>query len=40
MEPSGMIQFLSTDYKFAVSFIILVIVLIVRPTGIFRGKTI
>ena len=40
MEPSGMMQFLSTDYKFAVSFIILVIVLIVRPTGIFRGKTI
>ena len=40
MEPAGMMQFLSTDYKFAVSFIILVIVLIVRPTGIFRGKTI
>ena len=40
MEPAGMMQFLSTDYKFAVSFIILVIVLIVRPTGIFKGKTI
>jgi len=40
LEPSGLTQFLSTDYKFAVSFIILVIVLIVRPTGIFKGKTI
>tara|TARA_B100000780_G_scaffold105042_1_gene73561 strand:- start:20175 stop:21194 length:1020 start_codon:yes stop_codon:yes gene_type:complete len=39
MEPSGLMQFLSTDYKFAISFIILVIVLIVRPTGIFKGKT-
>jgi branched-chain amino acid transport system permease protein len=35
-----MMQFLSTDYKFAVSFIILVIVLIIKPTGIFSGKTI
>jgi branched-chain amino acid transport system permease protein len=40
MEPSGLAQFLSTDYKFAVSFIILVVVLLIRPTGIFRGKTI
>ncbi|MDB9985760.1 branched-chain amino acid ABC transporter permease [Pelagibacterales bacterium] len=39
VEPSGLMQFLSTDYKFAISFIILVIVLIVRPTGIFKGKT-
>ena len=39
LEPSGLMQFLSTDYKFAISFIILVIVLIVRPTGIFKGKT-
>ena len=39
IEPSGLMQFLSTDYKFAISFIILVIVLIVRPTGIFKGKT-
>ena len=39
LEPSGLMQFLSTDYKFAISFIILVIVLIIRPTGIFRGKT-
>ena len=35
----GLLQLLSTDYKFAVSFIILVIVLLVKPTGIFSGKT-
>ena len=40
LEPSGLAQFLSTDYKFAVSFIILVVVLLIRPTGIFKGKTI
>lgn len=38
--PDGLVQLLSTDYKFAVSFAILVIVLLVRPTGIFRGRTI
>lgn len=37
-EPDGLVQLLSTDYKFAVSFMILVIVLLWRPTGIFRGK--
>ncbi len=36
--PEGLVQLLSTDYKFAVSFIILVAVLLVRPTGIIRGK--
>jgi len=40
LAPQGLLQFLSTDYKFAVSFIILVIVLLVRPTGIFRGAVI
>jgi branched-chain amino acid transport system permease protein len=38
--PDGLVQFLSTDYKFAVSFAILVIVLLVRPTGIFRGQSV
>ena len=38
-EPQGLVQLLSTDYKFAVSFTILVIVLLFRPTGLFRGKT-
>ncbi|MCF6305739.1 MAG: branched-chain amino acid ABC transporter permease [Rhodobacteraceae bacterium] len=36
--PDGLVQLLSTDYKFAVSFVILVLVLLWRPTGIFRGK--
>ena len=38
LEPSGLVQLLSTDYKFAVSFSILVIVLLIRPSGIFKGK--
>jgi len=38
LQPDGLVQLLSTDYKFAVSFIILVVVLLVRPTGIFKGK--
>ena len=40
MEPDGLLQLLSTDYKFAVSFSILVIVLLFRPSGIFKGKVI
>ena len=36
--PDSLMQFLSTDYKFAVSFMILVLVLLIRPTGIFKGK--
>ncbi|MBT3557164.1 MAG: branched-chain amino acid ABC transporter permease [Rhodospirillales bacterium] len=38
--PDGLMQLLSTDYKFAVSFMILVLVLLIRPTGIFKGKVI
>ncbi|MXU63864.1 branched-chain amino acid ABC transporter permease [Oceanomicrobium pacificus] len=38
--PDGLVQLLSTDYKFAVSFVILVLVLLIRPTGIFKGKVI
>jgi branched-chain amino acid transport system permease protein len=40
LAPDGLLQLLSTDYKFAVSFVILVLVLLVRPTGIFKGKVI
>ena len=40
MEPEGLVQLLSTDYKFAISFSILVIVLLFRPSGIFEGKKI
>ncbi len=36
--PDTLVQLLSTDYKFAVSFVILVVVLLIRPTGIFKGK--
>jgi branched-chain amino acid transport system permease protein len=36
--PEGLLQLLSTDYKFAVSFAILILVLLVMPTGIFKGK--
>ena len=39
LEPSGLVQLLSTDYKFAVSFTILVLVLLFRPTGLFRGAS-
>ena len=38
LEPESLMQLLSTDYKFAVSFSILVIVLLFRPSGIFKGK--
>lgn len=38
MAPAGLLQLLSTDYKFAVSFAILILVLLVMPTGIFKGK--
>lgn len=40
LEPSGLVQFLSTDYKFAVSFAILLIVLLFKPTGLFKGKSV
>lgn len=40
LEPSSLVQLLSTDYKFAVSFAILIIVLLFRPTGLFRGKSV
>ena len=38
LEPDSLLQLLSTDYKFAVSFSILVVVLLFRPSGIFKGK--
>ena len=39
-EPDTLVQILSTDYKFAVSFTILIIVLLFRPTGLFKGKSV
>lgn len=40
LEPDGLVQLLSTDYKFAVSFAILIIVLLFKPTGLFKGKSV
>ena len=40
LEPEGLLQILSTDYKFSVSFAILIIVLLFKPTGIFKGKAV
>lgn len=39
-RPDSLVQLLSTDYKFAVSFMILVLVLLWRPTGLLRGTRI
>ncbi|WP_136645397.1 branched-chain amino acid ABC transporter permease [Tabrizicola sp. YIM 78059] len=39
MAPDGLLQLMSTDYKFAVSFTILIIVLLFMPTGLFKGKS-
>ena len=39
-EPEGLLQLLSTEYKFAVSFTILIIVLLFKPTGLFKGKSV
>ncbi|MGX9354051.1 branched-chain amino acid ABC transporter permease [Roseobacteraceae bacterium S113] len=39
-EPDALLQLLGTDYKFAVSFALLVVVLLFRPTGLFKGKSV
>jgi branched-chain amino acid transport system permease protein len=38
--PAGLLQLMSTEYKFAVSFVILIIVLLFRPTGLFKGQSV
>ncbi len=40
LAPDGLMQLLSTDYKFAVSFAILIVVLLFKPTGLFKGKSV
>lgn len=40
LAPDGLVQLLSTDYKFAVSFAILVVVLLFKPTGLFKGQSV
>lgn len=40
LAPDGLVQLLATEYKFAVSFMILTIVLLFKPTGLFKGKSV
>ncbi len=40
LAPDGLMQLLAVDYKFAVSFVILVVVLLFKPTGLFKGKSV
>ncbi|MGO4855203.1 branched-chain amino acid ABC transporter permease [Phaeovulum sp. W22_SRMD_FR3] len=40
LAPDGLLQLMSTEYKFAVSFAILIIVLLFKPTGLFKGKSV
>ncbi|WP_296425844.1 branched-chain amino acid ABC transporter permease [Yoonia sp.] len=40
LEPDALVQLLSTDYKFAVSFAILIVVLLFKPTGLFKGQSV
>ena len=40
LAPDSLVQLLSTDYKFAVSFAILIIVLLFKPTGLFKGQSV
>lgn len=40
LMPDGLVQLMGTDYKYAVSFVILIIVLLFKPTGLFKGKSV
>lgn len=40
LAPDGLMQIISTEYKFSVSFAILILVLLFKPTGIFKGKAV
>jgi branched-chain amino acid transport system permease protein len=40
MHPKSLVQLIGTEYKYAISFVILVTVLLIRPTGLFKGKVI
>ncbi len=39
-QTDSLLQLLSTEYKFAVSFAILIIVLLFKPTGLFKGQSV
>jgi branched-chain amino acid transport system permease protein len=38
--PGGLLQLMSTEYKIAVSFVILIVVLLFKPTGLFKGQSV
>ena len=40
LAPHGLVQLMGTDYKYAVSFAILVVVLLFKPTGLFKGQSV
>lgn len=40
LAPDSLVQLLTTDYKLAVSFTILIAVLLFKPTGLFKGKSV
>jgi branched-chain amino acid transport system permease protein len=40
MHPTSLVQLIGTEYKYAISFVILITVLLIRPTGLFKGKVI
>jgi branched-subunit amino acid ABC-type transport system permease component len=40
LHPTSLVQLIGTEYKYAISFVILVIVLLIKPTGLFKGKVI
>ena len=40
LHPNSLVQLIGTEYKYAISFVILVIVLLIKPTGLFKGKVI
>ena len=40
MHPKPLVQLIGTEYKYAISFVILVTVLLIKPRGLFKGKVI
>ena len=40
MHPTSLVQLIGTEYKYAISFVILITVLLIKPTGLFKGKVI
>ncbi len=39
-QNPSLLQLIPTEYKYSISFVILVVVLLIRPTGIIKGKVI